>query len=212
LLAYIIRMKKIEEYLKHLPEEFRKELTEFVVTSKFDKGTEILREGQYVKMIPIVLEGVVKVLTRKDERELLLYYIESGESCIMSFNAGFKNIPSKVFAVTETDVVLLLMPAEKVNQWIKIYPFLNELFYNLYDQRYDSLLDTINQLLYSKLDQRLYEYLLELSRKRNSKVINIRHREIASDLGTAREVISRVMKKLEIEGKIHQVTGGIEII
>ena len=61
-------MKKIEEYLKHLPEEFRKELTEFVVTSKFDKGTEILREGQYVKMIPIVLEGVVKVLTRKDER------------------------------------------------------------------------------------------------------------------------------------------------
>lgn len=205
-------MKKTEEYLKHLPQEFRNELIQFAVTSKIDKGTEILKEGQYVKMIPLVLEGVVKVLTRKDEKELLLYYIESGESCIMSFNAGFKNIPSKVIAVTETDVDLLLMPVEKVNQWIKIYPFLNELFYNLYDQRYDSLLDTINQLLYSKLDQRLYEYLQEMSRQRNSKVIKIRHREIAGDLGTAREVISRVMKKLEHEGKIHQISGGIEIM
>lgn len=205
-------MKKTEEYLKHLPQEFRNELIQFAVTSKIDKGTEILKEGQYVKMIPLVLEGVVKVLTRKDEKELLLYYIESGESCIMSFNAGFKNIPSKVIAVTETDVDLLLMPVEKVNQWIKIYPFLNELFYNLYDQRYDSLLDTINQLLYSKLDQRLYEYLQEMSRQRNSKVIKIRHREIAADLGTAREVISRVMKKLEHEGKIHQISGGIEIM
>ncbi|MBK6378741.1 MAG: winged helix-turn-helix domain-containing protein [Chitinophagaceae bacterium] len=101
---------------------------------------------------------------------------------------------------------------EKLNEWVKSFPSLNELFFNLYDQRYASLLDTINHLLYSRLDQRLYNYLQETARQKNSKIINIRHRQMAAELGTAREVISRVMKKLEQEGKVKQLQGGIEIL
>jgi len=86
------------------------------------------------------------------------------------------------------------------------------MFYNLYDQRYTSLLDTINHLLYNRLDQRLYNYLLEMSKQKNSKLLTIRHRQIAAELGTVREVISRVMKKLEFEGKVRQVPTGIEIL
>ena len=205
-------MKELKKYLQHLPTEFIEQLEQFGTVKSFEADTEILREGQYVKLVPLVLEGVVKVFTRHGDKELLLYYIESGESCIMSFNAGFKNSPSKVFAVAEENAVLLLMPSEKVNQWIKTYPLLNELFYNLYDQRYEALLDTINQLLYNKLDQRLYTYLLEKSKQKNGKVLNMRHREIAVELGTVREVISRVMKKLEHEGKILQLPNGIEIL
>jgi len=205
-------MKELKEYLHHLPQEFIGQLEQFGIVKNFEADTEILREGQYVKLVPLVLEGVVKVFTRHGDKELLLYYIESGESCIMSFNAGFKNSPSKVFAVAEENAVLLLMPSEKVNQWIKTYPLLNELFYNLYDQRYEALLDTINQLLYNKLDQRLYSYLLEKSKQKNNKVLNMRHREIAVELGTVREVISRVMKKLEHEGKILQLPNGIEVL
>ena len=205
-------MKTLQQYLRDLPTEFIEQLEKFGIIKDFSEQTEILREGQYVKYVPLVLEGAVKVFTRHEDKELLLYYIESGESCIMSFNAGLKSTASKVFAVADKKSLLLLLPVEKLNEWVKSFPSLNELFFNLYDQRYASLLDTINHLLYSRLDQRLYNYLQETARQKNSKIINIRHRQMAAELGTAREVISRVMKKLEQEGKVKQLQGGIEIL
>ncbi|MBK9484250.1 MAG: Crp/Fnr family transcriptional regulator [Chitinophagaceae bacterium] len=205
-------MRTLQQYLQGLPIEFIDQLEKFGIVKDFSAQTEILREGQYVKYVPLVLEGAVKVFTRHEDKELLLYYIESGESCIMSFNAGLKSTASKVFAVADKKSLLLLLPVEKLNEWVKSFPSLNELFFNLYDQRYASLLDTINHLLYSRLDQRLYNYLQETARQKNSKIINIRHRQMAAELGTAREVISRVMKKLEQEGKVKQLQGGIEIL
>lgn len=205
-------MKSLKEYLHYLPHDFLAELQKHGIIKKFTADTEILREGQYVKLVPLVLEGVVKVFTRHEDKELLLYYIERGESCIMSFNAGLKNNPSKVFAIAEENTVVLLLPTDKLSQWVKTFPSLNELFYTLYDQRYASLLDTINHLLYNRLDQRLYNYLQETSKQKGSKVLNIRHRHIAAELGTVREVISRVMKKLEHEGKVRQMPNGIEIL
>jgi CRP/FNR family transcriptional regulator, anaerobic regulatory protein len=205
-------MKSIKEYLHYLPQEFITELEAFGVVESIAANTEILREGQYVKLIPLVLQGSIKVFTRHEEKELLLYYIENGESCIMSFTAGLKNNPSKVFAITEEDTLLILMPADKMNHWIKTFPSVNDLFYNLYDQRYASLLDTINHLLYNRLDQRLYKYLEEKSRQKGSRILDIRHKQIAAELGTVREVISRVMKKLEQEGKVKQLPNAIEIL
>ncbi len=205
-------MRTLQQYLQGLPIEFIDQLEKFGIVKDFSAQTEILREGQYVKYVPLVLEGAVKVFTRHEEKELLLYYIESGESCIMSFNAGLKSSASKVFAIADENALLLLLPVEKLHEWVISFPSLNELFFNLYDQRYASLLDTINHLLYSRLDQRLYNYLQETARQKNSKVINIRHRQMAAELGTAREVISRVMKKLEQEGKVKQLQGGIEIL
>jgi CRP/FNR family transcriptional regulator, anaerobic regulatory protein len=205
-------MKSIKEYLHYLPQEFIAGLEEFGIVKNIAANTEILREGQYVKLIPLVLQGSIKVFTRHEEKELLLYYIENGESCIMSFTAGLKNNPSKVFAITEEDTLLVLMPADKMNHWIKTFPSVNDLFYNLYDQRYASLLDTINHLLYNRLDQRLYKYLEEKSRQKGSRILDIRHKQIAAELGTVREVISRVMKKLEQEGKVKQLPNAIEIL
>jgi CRP/FNR family transcriptional regulator len=205
-------MKTLQQYLIGLPTDFIEQLEKFSIIKEFSAQTEILREGQFVKYVPLVLEGMVKVFTRHEDKELLLYYIESGESCIMSFNAGLKNSASKVFAVADDNALLLLLPVEKLSEWVKSFPSLNELFFNLYDQRYASLLDTINHLLYSRLDQRLYNYLQETARQKNSKVLNLRHRQIAAELGTVREVISRVMKKLEQEGKVKQLPAGIEIL
>ncbi len=205
-------MKTLQQYLQGIPTEFIEQLEKFGIVKDFSAQTEILREGQFVKFVPLVLEGTVKVFTRHEDKELLLYYIESGESCIMSFNAGLKNNASKVFAIADENALLLLLPVERMNEWVVSFPSLNELFFNLYDQRYNSLLDTINHLLYSRLDQRLYHYLQETARQKNSKIINIRHRQMAAELGTAREVISRVMKKLEQEGKVKQLQGGIEIL
>lgn len=205
-------MKPLKEYLQHLPAELVEQLEEHGIIKEIPAETEIMREGQYVKMVPLVLEGAVKVFTRHQEKELLLYYIENGESCIMSFNAALKNNPSKLFAITEEESLILLIPSQKIQQWVKTMPSINELFFKLYDQRYASLLDTINHLLYNRLDQRLYNYLVEKGKQKNSRMIHIRHRQIAAELGTVREVISRVMKKLEQEGKIRQHSGAIEIM
>lgn len=179
---------------------------------EFVTDTEILREGQYVKVIPIVLQGLVKVYSRYEDKELLLYYIQPDESCIMSFAASINNEPSRVFAVTEDQTRVLLLPVERLPQWLINYPALNSLFFNQYNMRYAELLDTIRYLLYHKLDKRIYDYLLEKSTVKGEKILNIRHKQIASELGTAREVISRLLKKMEKEGKIKQQPDGIEIL
>jgi len=176
------------------------------------KGTEILREGQYIKSVPLVISGLVKVFTRQDDKELLLYYIQPLESCVMSFSAGLKNEKSKVFAITEENSSILLIPSQKISHWINEYPTLNELFYSQYNLRYLDLLQTINHLLFDKLDKRLLSYLKEKVSLTGKNPLTISHREIANELGTAREVISRIVKKLEKENTVRQLKDSIQIL
>ena len=205
-------ISEIKPYLPFFDGELLQEIAANGIVKEIPAGREILKEGQYVKMIPIVMEGLVKVFTRAEEKELLLYYIGPAQSCIMSFSAGLSNTPSRIFAFTEDASVLLLLPSEKLGKWIKKYPQINELFFKQYNLRYTEMLDTINSLLFDRLDQRLYNYLLEKSKLKGEKILDIRHRQIAGELGTAREVITRVMKRLEQEGKVRQLPEGIEII
>lgn len=204
--------EKIPTALAHLDPELAQQIISHSTTLDISKNTEILRDGQYVKVIPIVLEGLIKVFTRHEDKELLLYYIQPNESCIMSFAAGLKNQPSRVFAITEEDTQALLLPIDKVTQWIKQFPDINTLFFQQYNIRYSELLDTINHVLFHKMDTRLFNYLKEKSRLTGKNPIKISHRQIANELGTAREVISRVMKKLEVEGKVKQHPNQIEIL
>ncbi|WP_457610229.1 Crp/Fnr family transcriptional regulator [Lutibacter sp.] len=178
----------------------------------FEKGTELLREGQFVKVIPIVLTGLIKVFSRYEDKELLLYYIKPSESCVMSFSASLKNTPSQVFAITEEDTTVLLLPASKIDGWVKKFPNFNQLFFEQYNVRYHELLKTINHLLFDKLDVRLYNYLIEKKDITKKNPITISHRQIANELGTAREVISRLLKKLEGENKIKQLSNQIKIL
>lgn len=207
-----VELNIIKKYLSFIGPDLQQAFAQDGVIMDFESGTEILHEGQSVKMIPLVLEGLIKVFTRNEDRELLLYYIEPRESCVMSFLAGIKNKPSKIFAVTEKPTKVILLPSHKVEAWTHQYPALNTLFYDLYNSRYSELIDTLNQLIFQKLDGRLYEYLKEKSRVQSTKLLDLRHREIAQELGTSREVITRVLKKLEKEGKIRQRENGIEII
>jgi len=181
-------------------------------TKELPENFEILREGQYIKVIPIVTKGLIKVFTRHNDKELLLYYIKPHESCIMSFAAGLKNEPSKVFAQTEESTTALLLPVDKVSKWIKQFPDINTLFFQQYNLRYSEMLETIHHVLFDKMDKRLHDYLKEKINLINKNPLKISHRQIANELGTAREVISRVMKKLEAEGKIKQHTNSIELL
>ena len=188
------------------------EILVHAIEKEIPKDTELLREGQFIKVIPLVLNGLIKVFTRHEDKELLLYYIKPNESCIMSFSAGINHQPSKIYATTEEDSHLLLIPAEKLGKWTKQFPDFNSLFFLQYNLRYSDLLDTINSLLFDKLDKRVYDYLKEKVAVTQHNPLKISHRQIASELGTAREVISRIVKKLELEGKVKQSATTIEIL
>lgn len=204
--------KRIREKFSFLGKEMLDNLMQPSLMRDIPKDTEILSEGQYIKAIPLVVEGLIKVYSRYEDKELLLYYIQPFQSCIMSFSSAIASEPSRVFAITEEDTLALLLPVEKVSQWIKQFPEFNTLFFQQYNLRYSELLETINYLLYYKLDKRIYDYLLEKSKIKSEKTLNLKHKQIANELGTAREVVSRILKKLEKEGKIIQSPDGIEIL
>ncbi|WP_421986560.1 Crp/Fnr family transcriptional regulator [Roseivirga sp.] len=165
-------------------------------------GFEVLKEEQYVKSVPILLSGLVKVVTRGEYKDLLLYYIKPGESCMMSFIHALHQNPSTVYAIVEEPTSALLIPSTALESLISTSPEFNQLFHQLANQRYTDLLSTINAVFFDNLDTRLLNYLKEKARLSDSNTVHVTHQQIANDLGTAREVISRVLKKLDNEGFI----------
>lgn len=206
------RKAEIRKKLVALGPDLVNDFLEHAVIKAIPAGKEILKEGEFIRYIPIVHEGLIKVFTRTHDKELLLYYIQPAESCIMSFSSALRNEPGRVAAFTEQASVLVLLPVERLGFWLQQYPSFNLLFYEQFNLRYTELIHTINQLLYDKLDKRLMEYLQEKRDLSGKKIISLSHREIAQELGTAREVISRIVKKLEKENRVRQLNEGIEIL
>jgi CRP/FNR family transcriptional regulator, anaerobic regulatory protein len=172
----------------------------------------LLDTGSYVHSVPLVVSGLIRVSRREEDKELLLYYIHPGELCIMSFSACCNNSASMIVATTVEPSTLLMLPAASLRNWIQQFPSLNNFIYNQFNSRYLDLIETINQLIFNHLDERLLHFLEEKAVQHKEGTIPITHQQIANDLGTAREVISRLMKKLEREGKIEQGRNQVKLI
>ncbi len=198
--------------LGFLEKELLEQILEQCSIKEFPAGSQLISTGQYVKVVPIVLTGLVKVLTQHEDKEYLLYYIKPTESCVMSLTAGIKRQQSLIEAITETESQLLLIPSQKIEHWIDEYPRLNKLFYQQYEYRYTDMIETVHHLLFDKLDKRIIHYLKVKSASLNQHPIKISHRQIAHDLGTAREVVSRVMKQLERDQRVIQLPDSILLI
>ena len=167
------------------------------------KHTIILNINSYIQSIPIVLSGSIRVIRTDDEgREILLYYIKPGESCIMSFLGGIHNDTSKIKAIVEEDVELLLIPVNKASEWIKEFPEWTDFIFNLYQKRFEELLEVVNAVAFQKLDVRLLHLLNQKSSLYQSKEIAITHHQLADELGVSRETISRILKQMEHENLI----------
>jgi CRP/FNR family transcriptional regulator len=175
-------------------------------------GTQILRLGQYVKVLPIVLSGRVKVFAYGDEKEFLLYYVRENESCIMSFSALLNNEVSKICAIAEDTTTILTLPGEDVLKWTKKFPEFNHFYLKYYQHKYDDLLETLRQVVFEKLDTRILKYLIERSKISGKEGVRVTHKEISTDLGTSREVVTRIIKKLETEQYIKIEKNFIKIL
>jgi CRP/FNR family transcriptional regulator len=170
---------------------------------KFPAGSVILQEDSYIKAIPLVLNGSLKVMrTDSDGHEILLYYITPGESCIMSFLGGIHNETSKIKVLVEEDAEILFIPVEKASEWVKKFPEWSDFIFKLYHKRFEELLTAVNAIAFQKLDMRLLQLLKQKAELYQSKEIKITHQQLADELGTAREAVSRVIKQMENEGLV----------
>ncbi len=183
--------------------ELLKEIEQKAKLMTIPEGTTILEIGQTVRIMPIVLSGTLKVSRIDDEgNELFLYYINSAESCAMTITCCMQHYPSEIKATTEDEVSLLAIPIQYMDEWMQKYPGWKNFIMKTIRARFNELLKTIDQIAFQKLDERLVHYLKEKSKHTNSSLINLSHEQIATDLATSRVVVSRLLKKLELDQKL----------
>lgn len=194
-------LQQINEF-KTSPELVKK-LNQNSIRKEYDVGSVILNENASIRSIPIVVKGTLKVIrTEEDGREILLYYIKAGESCIMSFLGGMHNETSKVKAEVEEDAEILFLPMDKVSLFIKEYPQWLDYIFRLYHKRFEELLEIVNAIAFKKVDERLLTLLYKKQELTGNKTLTITHEQLANELGTARVVVSRLLKQLEEIGKV----------
>lgn len=175
-------------------------------------GTVILDEGKYVKTVPLLLSGLAKVVQVQEGREILLYYIYPNESCIMSIHCGLNDLKSTVRAIVEEDSVAVLLPAFEIGNWQRLYPSFNQFIIDLYQKRFHNVLEAFNALAFQKLDDRILALLQQKSEALKSNQIHTTHQELSDELGTARETVSRILKKLEEDEKLKLHRGWITLL
>lgn len=189
------------------------ELTETGKIITVKAGETIIDTGQYIRFIPILLEGNIKII-RQDEKEgeILLYYVGSNETCAMSLTCCLAHQKSRIRAVAEEDTTMITIPIQKMEEWMIKYPSWNNFIMLTYSTRFDELLKTIDGIAFHKVDERLVKYLQDKAEVTESKILNVSHQQIAEELNSSREVISRLLKQLEHHGKIKLGRNKIELI
>jgi len=184
-------------------EELLTEIAETGITRKIDEGEKIIEFGDYVKGMPLLLNGAIKILREdNDGNELLLYFLERGDTCAMTLNCCLGQTKSEIRAVAETDTSFIMLPISKMEDWTIKYKSWRNFVFESYHSRLSEMLDTIDTIAFLNMDERLMKYLRDKGKVNANENIQSTHQEIAYDLHTSRVVISRILKKLENEGKI----------
>ena len=194
-----------------LGSEFANELQKHATITNIKGKTEITREGQKNKFVPFLISGSIKVYSLNDGRELIYYYVRPNDSCLMTFSSIFSDYISKVYALTEEDSEVMLVPVSVVHEWLIKFPEINRVFYSEYDKRFSDVMNMVNDAVFHKLDIRVLNHIKHQISITGNNPVKLTHKEIANNLGTSREVVSRVLKKIENEGEIIQTKEGIKI-
>ncbi len=180
---------------------------------EMEEGMDLINIGQYVKSMPLLLSGSIKILRPDNEgEELLLYHLEKGDTCAMTLSCCLGQTKSEIHAVSETAVQLIMIPIEKMEEWSSKYKSWRNFVFQSYHNRMMEMLESIDSIVFSKLDERLQKYLDTKIELTNSKHIYTTHKEIANDLYTNRVVISRLLKKMENDHKIMLHRSFIEVL
>lgn len=197
----------IEQILeKHFPTILDTDLIEGIkehaIYREVDEGDLLMDIGGVIKTVPMIISGSVKVMREDEEgRELLLYYLRSGETCAMSLTCCMAFKRSEIRAVAQEKVTMLAIPVEFMDEWMRFRDW-RSFVMNTYRLRFEELLEALDSIAFLKMDERLMKYLQEKSDTMNTDEIHMSHQEIAVDLNSSREVISRILKQMEHKGLV----------
>lgn len=193
--------------------ELMEEIREIGSYKTFTEGEKIIEIGDYISSMPLLLEGAIKILREdKEGDELLLYFLETGDTCAMTLSCCLGQTRSEIRAVAEKRTSLIMIPIEKMEDWTSRYKSWRNFVFKSYHTRLTEMLDTIDTIAFLNLDQRLLKYLRDKAKVNQNEILRITHQEIAYEMHTSRVVISRLLKKLELEGKIELQRNNIKII
>ena len=190
-------------YAHLFEKELQKEILQVGVYKKLPKGAELFDIGSTITFMPLVISGAIKIL-REDENgdELVLYFIEQGDTCAMTITCCLGASKSEIRAVAETEIELLMIPIEKIANWMNSYKTWQNFVLQSYQERMQELLEAVDTIAFLNMDERLLKYLKDKAIVNKNEVIQVTHKEIANDLHTSRVVISRLLKALENKGEI----------
>jgi CRP/FNR family transcriptional regulator len=193
----------IDKFPIFLEEDLKKEINRVSKLYAVPAGDIIMDIEQPIDQIPLVIKGCVKILREDEEgNEILLYYLEPGHACATSITCCMSGQRSTIRAIAEDDTEYLGIPVKYSDEWMLKYKTWKNFVMNTYAERFEELLKTIDQLAFKKMDERLAKYLQDKAELHESCEIHISHQDIAYDLNTSREVISRLLKQLERIGSI----------
>lgn len=192
-------IEELRENYGHLFEnELLQEINNVGVFKEVPEDYTLIEVGKYIKSMPLLMNGVIKILREDSEGdELLLYFLEKGHTCAMTLSCCIGNTKSEIKAIAETDSKLIMIPIEKMEEWTSKYKTWRNFVFNSYHNRLMEMLDTIDNIAFLKMDERLLRYLHDKVKVNNDREIHNTHQEIAYDLHTSRVVISRLLKTLE---------------
>ena len=206
-------ISQLSKNLNFFPEaEFQKELLEHGKLVSLNKGDVIVKDGQYVRFLPIVLKGAIRVYQQKEDREILLYYVRAEETCTMSLSAAYFNNKSTSHGVAVEATEIFVFPSELITSWQLKYPSWNKYVMRMFRSRYDELINSLERVAFDHINVRVMEYLKKKSEAEASQTLNLSHQSLAYELGTTRVVISRILKQFEREKKIKLSRGSIALV
>lgn len=194
-------------------DELLDEIEKVGVCKKVEQGMVLMDIGQNITAMPLLFSGAIKIM-REDESgdELILYFIEKGDTCAMTFSCCLGTGKSEIRAVAEVDTELLMIPIEKMEEWLTKYSSWRHFILDSYHTRLSELLETVDTLAFMKMDERLFKYLRDKAMVTNDDIIYATHQDVARDLHTSRVVVSRLLKQMEKEGKIALTRNQIKVI
>jgi CRP/FNR family transcriptional regulator, anaerobic regulatory protein len=194
--------KELQELFPHLEDELYSELIKYGEVKEVNAGTTMLKIGQTIRATMLVLNGVVKLYQEDEEgNEFFIYHIQPGQACAVSMVCTYQAEQSQVMAKALTDVTILAVPLQYMDKWLSQYKSWHYFVIKTYRARYEELLRTVNEIAFKNMDERL-EFYLKSQVKQLGNIVKLTHQDIATDLNSSREVISRLMKKMERNGWI----------
>ncbi|TVZ27577.1 CRP/FNR family transcriptional regulator [Gillisia sp. Hel_I_86] len=193
--------------------ELIQEIEEVGTLKSFKENERIIEIGDNVSSMPLLIDGAIKILREdKDGDELLLYFLERGDTCAMTLSCCLGHTTSEIRAVAEMETRLIMIPVAKMEEWTSKYKTWRNFVFESYHSRLLEMLDTIDTIAFLNMDERLLKYLRDKAKINQNETVQITHQQIAYDLHTSRVVISRLLKKLELKGKISLQRNSIQII